>query len=73
MAFVLSIGTSLPENDVNQEKAAEFARYMFQQSFKDIERLLTSFKNGQIESRQFVRPIEWYKGGHSFEEKIKFI
>ncbi|MEK4218488.1 type III polyketide synthase [Bacillus sp. FSL L8-0222] len=69
MAFVLSIGTSLPENDVDQEKAAEFARYMFQHSFKDIERLLTSFKNGQIESRQFMRPIEWYKEGHSFEEK----
>lgn len=69
MAFILSIGTSLPAYNVNQEKAAEFARYMFQHSFKDIDRLLSSFKNGQIHSRQFVKPIEWYKEGHSFEEK----
>lgn len=69
MAFILSIGTSLPEYDVNQERATEFARYMFQHSFKDIDRLLTSFKNGQIHSRQFVKPIEWYKEDHSFEEK----
>ncbi|MCY8455194.1 type III polyketide synthase [Bacillus spizizenii] len=69
MAFILSIGTSLPAYDVNQERATEFARYMFQHSFKDIDRLLTSFKNGQIHSRQFVKPIEWYKEGHSFEEK----
>ncbi len=42
---------------------------MFQHSFKDIDRLLSSFKNGQIHSRQFVKPIEWYKEEHSFEEK----
>ncbi len=48
MAFILSIGTSLPAYDVNQEKAAEFARYMFQHSFKDIDRLLTSFKTGKF-------------------------
>lgn len=69
MAYILSVGTSIPSYNVNQKKAIEFARNMFQDSFKDIERLLKAFENGEIESRQFVRPIEWYKENHSFGEK----
>ncbi len=69
MAYILSVGTSIPSYNVNQKKAIEFARHMFQDSFKDIERLLKAFENGEIESRQFVRPIEWYKENHSFGEK----
>ncbi len=51
------------------EKAADFARSQFKRSFKDIDRLLRAFQNGEIESRQFVQPIEWYQTHHSFEEK----
>lgn len=42
---------------------------MFKDSFRDIDRLLASFKNGEIQSRQFVMPIEWYKEAKSFQEK----
>ena len=42
---------------------------MFKDSFRDIDRLLASFKNGEIQSRQFVMPIEWYKKAKSFQEK----
>ncbi|KKB73766.1 MULTISPECIES: type III polyketide synthase [Bacillus] len=69
MVYLLSAGTSIPRCHVNQEQAAGFAREMFKDSFKDIDRLLASFKNGEIESRQFVMPLEWYKGAKSFEEK----
>ncbi|MBR3380383.1 MAG: type III polyketide synthase [Bacillus sp. (in: Bacteria)] len=69
MAYILSVGTSLPKHHVDQKKAADFARSQFQRSFKDIDRLLRAFQNGEIESRQFVQPIEWYQTHHSFEEK----
>ncbi|MEC3656218.1 3-oxoacyl-[acyl-carrier-protein] synthase III C-terminal domain-containing protein [Bacillus siamensis] len=69
MAYVLSVGTSIPEYHVSQETAADFARGMFANSFKDIDRLLKAFQNGEIESRQFVRPIEWYKTARGFSEK----
>ncbi|BBP90218.1 hypothetical protein BsIDN1_38360 [Bacillus safensis] len=70
MAYILSVGTSLPKHHVGQKKkAADFARSQFKRSFKDIDRLLRAFQNGEIESRQFVQPIEWYQTHHSFEEK----
>ncbi|ASB88769.1 type III polyketide synthase [Bacillus sonorensis] len=69
MAFLLSAGTSIPRCHVSQEQAAGFARDMFKDSFRDIDRLLASFKNGEIQSRQFVMPIEWYKKAKSFQEK----
>ncbi|MBU5207398.1 type III polyketide synthase [Bacillus safensis] len=69
MAYILSVGTSLPQHHVDQKKAADFARSQFKRSFKDIDRLLRAFQNGEIESRQFVQPIEWYQTHHSFEEK----
>ncbi len=69
MAYVLSVGTSIPKYHVSQETAADFARGMFADSFKDIDRLLKAFQNGEIESRQFVRPIEWYKTARGFQKK----
>ncbi|MCA0119228.1 type III polyketide synthase [Bacillus sp. RSS_NA_20] len=69
MAYILSVGTSLPKHHVDQQAAAQFARSQFKQSFKDIDRLLKAFNNGEIESRQFVQPIDWYQEHHSFEEK----
>ncbi|WP_338703394.1 MULTISPECIES: type III polyketide synthase [Bacillus] len=69
MAYILSVGTSLPKHHVDQQAAAQFARSQFKRSFKDIDRLLKAFNNGEIESRQFVQPIDWYQEHHSFEEK----
>ena len=54
---------------MNQDSITEFAKELFAESFHDIERLLPVFKNGQIEERQFAKPIEWFKEDRSFEEK----
>ena len=48
MAYILSIGTSIPPYPVNQETTAHFAKDMLKDSFKDIDRLLKTFKNGEI-------------------------
>jgi alkylresorcinol/alkylpyrone synthase len=69
LAYILSVGKAMPENEMSQDTTVEFAKEIFQDSFKDIERLLTVFKNGQIQKRQFVEDLDWYKKEHTFEEK----
>ncbi|RDU36404.1 type III polyketide synthase [Neobacillus piezotolerans] len=69
MPAVISIAEALPPFQVGQERAVEFARELFSESFQDIERLLTVFQNGQIESRRFVRDIDWFRQDRSFKER----
>ncbi|WP_191565348.1 type III polyketide synthase [Metabacillus idriensis] len=69
MAYILSVGKSIPPNKLPQEATVEFAKELFEGTFKDINRLLPAFKNGDIESRQFVKNLEWYTAQHSFEDK----
>lgn len=69
MPFILSIGDAVPQSVIEQQHAMEFAAELFSESFKDIERLLTAFQNGQIEKRHLVKPLEWYKQDHSLAEK----
>ncbi|OLP65046.1 Alpha-pyrone synthesis polyketide synthase-like Pks11 [Bacillus pumilus] len=69
MAYILSVGTSPPHHHVDQQTAAAFAKSQFKRSFKDIDRLLRAFDHGEIQSRQFVKPIEWYQEHHTFQEK----
>lgn len=69
MAYIVSVGKCLPEFNSTQETTVEFANEMFKETFKDIDRLLTAFQNGEIQSRQFAKELDWYKQEHSFEEK----
>ncbi|MEK3808358.1 3-oxoacyl-[acyl-carrier-protein] synthase III C-terminal domain-containing protein [Bacillus sp. FSL H8-0547] len=69
MAYLLSVGKSIPENRMQQDATVEFAKELFEGTFKDINRLLPAFKNGDIESRQFVKDMSWYRTQHTFQEK----
>ena len=69
LTYIISVGKSVPEIELNQELTVEFAREIFADTFKDFDRLLPIFKNGEIEKRQFSQPIEWYKKKRTFEEK----
>lgn len=69
MVYALSVGKAIPKYEMSQETTVEFAKEIFHDSFKDLERLLPVFKNGEIERRQFAEPLEWYKQTHTFEEK----
>jgi alkylresorcinol/alkylpyrone synthase len=71
LAYILSVGKAIPQNEMSQDTTIEFAKEIFQDSFKDIERLLTVFKNGEIKQRQFAENLNWYKQEHTFEEKNK--
>ncbi|MGZ4159477.1 MAG: type III polyketide synthase [Neobacillus sp.] len=69
MPSIISVAEAVPPFEIKQEQASEFARELFSESFKDIERLLKAFQNGQVETRHFVKNIEWFKQEYSFEEK----
>lgn len=69
MPYIVSIGETVPKNVINQSQAKDFAKEIFSDTFRDIERLLPAFHNGQIEKRHIVQPISWYMEEHSFAEK----
>lgn len=69
MPTIISVAEVTPPFEVNQNQASEFARELFADSFKDIERLLRAFQNGQIEKRHFVKNLDWFKEERTFEEK----
>ena len=69
MPRILSVSTVLPPNEVKQAEAVELTRSLFSRKFKDIERLLNVFQNGDIEKRDVCMPLGWYGQEHDFEER----
>jgi alkylresorcinol/alkylpyrone synthase len=69
MPTIISVAEEIPPFEINQDQAMDYARELFSESFKDIERLLKAFQNGQIKKRHFVKNIDWFKEDRSFEEK----
>jgi alkylresorcinol/alkylpyrone synthase len=69
MPTIISIAEAVPPYEIKQDRVSEFAKELFSDSFKDIDRLLRAFQNGQIEKRHFVKNLEWFKMDRSFEEK----
>ncbi|WP_339254681.1 3-oxoacyl-[acyl-carrier-protein] synthase III C-terminal domain-containing protein [Sporosarcina sp. FSL W8-0480] len=69
MPKIVSVSTVLPPHEVKQRQAVELTRSLFSQRFKDIERLLKVFQNGDIERRDVCMPLEWYGQAHDFEER----
>jgi alkylresorcinol/alkylpyrone synthase len=66
---VLSVATAVPPHRISQETARDFARLMFSETFRDVERLLPVFDNSGIENRHFCVPAEWFGDNHGFPEK----
>lgn len=69
MPTIVSVAEALPPYQIKQNEVMEFSRKLFSKSFKEIERLLNIFHNGQIRSRYFVKGLDWFEKDHSFEEK----
>jgi alkylresorcinol/alkylpyrone synthase len=66
---IVAVGTAVPEYEVDQREAQEFARGLFQRAFVDIDRLLTIFDHAAIERRRFSQPRSWFEQDHSFAER----
>ena len=66
---ILSVATALPPHRIGQGEVKEFARALFSDTFKDIERLAPIFDNVKVENRYFCVPREWFERDHSFPER----
>ncbi|HEX6922688.1 MAG TPA: 3-oxoacyl-[acyl-carrier-protein] synthase III C-terminal domain-containing protein [Bacillales bacterium] len=69
MTQIMSVGTAVPPHRVTQDEVLQFTRNIFQDSFPDIDRLLKVFQTGQIQSRYFSAPLDWFQTKHSLQEK----
>ncbi|WP_040229258.1 type III polyketide synthase [Bhargavaea cecembensis] len=69
MPLIQSIYTTTPGHEIRQDDAAGLTRRLFKEKFKDIERLLRVFDNGDIETRHVTMPLDWYGENHSFGER----
>ncbi|WP_108671180.1 type III polyketide synthase [Peribacillus acanthi] len=69
MPSIISMSSIKLPNKISQSNAMEFAHEMFGNSFKDINRLMKIFENGQVDSRHFAMPLDWFRNRHGFEEK----
>lgn len=69
MPKILSVSTFKPPHEVKQQQAVELTRSLFSKKYKDIERLLKVFQNGDIETRNVCMPLEWYGKAHDFAER----
>lgn len=69
MPAIVSVACALPPFQINQNDVREFSRNLFSSSVKEIDRLLNIFHNGQIQSRYFVKGLDWFEEDKTFEEK----
>jgi alkylresorcinol/alkylpyrone synthase len=69
MPKISSISTIELPYKVKQDNLKVFARNLFAESFKDIDRLLDSFDNTSIKSRNLSVPVEFFEGDKSFKER----
>ena len=66
---ILSVATATPPHRISQPVAKDFARAMFSDVYRDIDRLLPIFDHSGVENRNFCVPAEWFYEDHSFSEK----
>jgi len=69
MPKITSLSTHQPTYKLDQEEIERFTKSLFKNRFPNLERLLTVFKNGEIQTRHFCVPLDWHEKDHSFEER----
>ncbi|MEX2104126.1 MAG: hypothetical protein WD907_02185, partial [Bacilli bacterium] len=67
--YITAVGTAVPPYTFKQDTVQQFAKSMFGEAFRDIDRLLNVFNGANIDERKFCVPIEWFEQDHSFAEK----
>src|SRR5438270_4433344 len=66
---IVSAATAVPPHRIEQGATKEFARRLFAGKFRDLDRLLPVFDNGQIKTRHSCQPLEWFGREWSFSER----
>ncbi len=69
MPTIQAVASAVPAHRVAQEEAVAFARRMFGDHIRNLDRLLPLFTNAGIETRYFAAPPEWLSEDHNLAEK----
>jgi alkylresorcinol/alkylpyrone synthase len=69
MPHVISVGTAVPPHIIEQKEAQQFAKKLFGDAFRDIDRLISVFDHANIEKRHFCVPSDWFEKEHGMQEK----
>lgn len=69
MPKIHSISSYKPPYSYSQTDAALLLKTLFTDHYTDLDRMLRVFENGEIESRQFCVPMEWFEQPHDLEER----
>lgn len=69
MAYILSVGTSLPEYEYSQDEIKALVHSLFQEKIERIDRFLRVFDHAQIEKRAFAVEKHWFQKDHTFDER----
>ena len=68
-AALLSVASAAAPYVLTQGDVVAFARHMFSDRFRDFERLAPVFDNAGIDTRQSVRPIDWFYDNRDWAER----
>jgi alkylresorcinol/alkylpyrone synthase len=66
---IASVSTYTPPFTLPQSDIEKLTKELFQNKIRRLDRLLKVFENGEIETRHFCVPPDWYRVDHTFEER----
>lgn len=69
MSRVISVSTCEFPHKTGQEELKKFSKELFGNEFPDIDRILESYDNAEISSRNLCVPVEFFQDKKSFREK----
>lgn len=65
---IIGVGTAVPPYTVSQEDVKQFTTALFKGEIHGLDRMLSVFEHGNVKTRHFACPLEWYASPHSFNE-----
>lgn len=68
MGMIVAAGHAKPDYCASQGEVQAFVKQLFAGD-PSLDRMLKVFQHGEIETRYFVKPLEWYQDFHDFEER----
>ena len=54
--------------EVDQQEVKQYAKELFAPSFPQVERMMGTFDNTEIETRNFCKTLDYYSTLHTFQE-----
>lgn len=71
MVYITSVGRGIPDHNVEQEEIKHFMQTHFLYKKERTSHYLSVFDHANIDNRQLVMPLQWYKKQHNFHSANK--